>query len=135
MKFRSLILAAALAFPATSALASSARYEIEITGYVPVVCNVQAGASSMNLAGSTDVSFGSVNEFCNDPNGYQVWIDYAPGINNASVNVDGLRIPLSSTGSTMISSSGTAAHRVRQVSLSTGGNSQLTSVSMRIVPL
>lgn len=134
MKFRSLILAAAVAFPATSALASGARYEIEITGYVPVACNVQAGASSINLAGSTNVSLGSVNEFCNDPNGYQVWIDYAPGIKAASVNVDGTRIALSPTGSTMISSSGTAARHVRQVSLNTGGN-QLTSISMRIVPL
>lgn len=135
MKLYPLILAAATVISSgVGAQAADATYEIDITGYVPVVCNVQTSASTVPL-GSTTVDLGSVSEFCNDPNGYQVWIDYAPGVNDASVTVDGNQIQLASTGSTMISQSNTAARYVRQVSLNTGGDSRLTSVSMRIVPL
>ena len=135
MKLYPIFLAAAAVISSgVGAQASDARYEISITGYVPVVCNVQTGATAVPLSGS-DVNLGSVNEFCNDPNGYQVWIDYAPGVTSASVSVDGTQIPLASSGSTMISQSATAARHVRQLSLSTGGDTRLSSISMRIVPL
>lgn len=73
-----------------------------------------------------------MTEFCNDPAGYQVWLDH-PQLSGA-VYVDGERITLSQTGSTLISHSTTAANRTRKVVLEPAGEGP-HAISIRIVPL
>jgi hypothetical protein len=115
--------------------ASPARYTIEITGFVPVICNVTMSQSIVTPASEESIDLGDMSEFCNSPNGYQVWVDYT-GMETATIEVDGERIPLSASGTTMISTSATAAKRTRHISLDIGANSPPpSSLSMRIVPL
>lgn len=115
----------------SAAQAGAASYTINITGYVPVVCRVTA-ANTQVQSGQT-VDLGNLTEFCNNPTGYQVWVDYTPGITGETMYVDGNAIPLSSSGSTMIDSSSTAASLVRSLSIS--GADQPTSISLRVVPV
>jgi len=113
------------------AVAGDANYTINITGYVPVICHVSTSSTLVDSSGTADL--GDMSEFCNNPSGYQVWADYTPGPTSAVITVNGTAIPLSSTGSTMIDSSSTAAIYTRSVSLS--GADNLTSISLRIVPI
>lgn len=113
------------------AQAGPASYQIQITGYVPVIC--RASATTSQVQPGQTVSLGDLTEFCNNGAGYQVWVDYTPGVTGSTIYVDGTAIPLSTSGSTMIDSSSTAASRIRTLSLDAG--SGLTSISMRVVPL
>lgn len=121
--------AMAAALPA-AANAGAASYTINITGYVPVICRVND--SNTQVQSGDTVDLGQMTEFCNNPTGYQVWVDYTPGVTGETIYVDGNPIALSSSGSTMIDSSDTAASLVRSLTLS--GN-QLTAVSLRVVPV
>ena len=114
-----------------AAQAGAASYTTTITGYVPVVCRVDA-SNTLVQPGQT-VDLGNLTEFRNNPTGYQVWVDYTPGISGETIYVDGNAIALSSSGSTMIDSSSTAASLVRTLSLS--GGSQPTSLSLRVVTI
>lgn len=114
-----------------TANAGSASYTINITGYVPVICH--ATASNTMVQPGQNVSLGNLTEFCNNPTGYQVWVDYAPGTTGETIYVDGNAVPLSSSGSTMIDSSSTSASLVKSLSLS--GNGGLSQISLRVVPI
>jgi hypothetical protein len=114
-----------------AAIAGSASYTINITGYVPVVCRVTANATEVDTG--SQVNLGSIAEFCNNPTGYQVWVDYAPGVTSATMSVDGATVPLSSSGSTMIDSSATAASLTRNLTLN--GGQGLNAISFRVVPI
>lgn len=115
----------------SAAQAGAASYTINITGYVPVICRVNAANTEVQPGQNVDL--GNLTEFCNNPTDYQVWVDYAPGITGETIYVDGNAIPLSASGSTMIDSSSTAASLVRSLSLS--GDDQPTSLSLRVVPI
>ena len=128
----SAVLAVAMTAGITGAAAADgASYAISITGYVPVVCRVTAANSQVQPGQSVDL--GALTEFCNNPTGYQVWVDYTPGLTGETIYVDGNAIPLSSSGSTMIDSSSTAASLVRSLSLS--GSNQPASLSLRVVTI
>jgi hypothetical protein len=129
-------LALVLGLPGGVQAAAPARYTIEITGFVPVICNVSMSQDIVTPSPEESIDLGVMSEFCNSPNGYQVWVDYAPGTQMGTFEVDGERIPVSASGATMISASFTAAKRTRHLSLDMGVNSQVPfSLSMRIVPL
>ena len=109
----------------------AASSTIQITGTVSVICKINGNAQQTLSGPQTDL--GSITEFCNSPGGYQVWVDYAPGIGGQTLYVDGRAVPLSDSGSTMIDSSANAAVQNRSLTLT--GTGALTSLSMRIVPL
>ena len=132
--------AAALALPVLEADAQSAsasqeaRYTIQITGWVPVICRATLN-QQMVSDGEGLVDLGNLDEFCNDAGGYQVWIDSTPGATGV-LTVDGQEIPLSLSGATLISTSATAAHRARHLALDTGDSTNApTSLSIRVVAL
>jgi hypothetical protein len=81
------------------------------------------------------VSLGSLNEFCNNPNGYEVYADYSPNLSQASLLVDGQIVPLGDTGSTRISKSDRAGIVARSVSLDLPADVQSGSISFRVVAL
>lgn len=134
---KSLLLSTAVAFATVFGAAGiahadgSASYTINVTGYVPVICHINSNQTVAVTGSNTDL--GDVNEFCNNPTGYQVWVDYAPGTTSASISVDGRTVALSSSGSTMIDTSNTAAIQTRHLTLN--GGSGLSSVSIRIIPV
>lgn len=130
MKRGSWAVAAAFVLCASNqAYAEPATFTIDISGYVPVICRVATDVTTVDSTGS----LGTLTEFCNNPTGYQVWVDYAPGATTASISVNGNVVPLSASGSTMIDSWNTAASTTRALTLNNGQD--LKSISFRVVPI
>jgi hypothetical protein len=114
---------------------NSGQYSISVSGFVPVVCRASVGATVVPSTGSV-VNLGGLNEFCNSPNGYEVYADYAAGLANATLKVDGQKINLSRDGSTRISKSNTAAIATRSIELDLSKVQNANgAISFRIVPM
>lgn len=124
----------ALATAAAAQPAGQAGYSLELRGHVPVICRVSLNQTQAAAAEGVQ-PLGAMTEFCNSAGGYQVWIDHQPGAEGA-VWVDGRRVALSNSGSTLISHSATAARRSRnlQLELQTSAAAP-ASLSLRVVPL
>jgi hypothetical protein len=139
-KFSLAAVAAVIAASNASAVApgiavDSGQFTIGISGYVPVICRASVGASLAPVSGA-NVDLGGLNEFCNSPNGYEVYADYAPSLASASLIVDGQKINLSNGGSTRISKSSQAAIATHSVALDLSKSQNVGgSISFRIVAL
>lgn len=121
-------------FMSTSAQAADASYSIGVSGYVPVVCRAALGAEIIpSSPGETDL--GVLAEYCNNPNGYQVYVDHAGDLADASLTVDGNVIALLGQGPTLVSSSDHPAIASRNVTLSLPQGTTGGTLSVRIVPL
>ena len=119
---------------APASQAQNAQYRIGVEGHVPVICRVSLDASVVDASTGT-ATLGQLKEFCNNARGYQVIADYAPTLAGASLIVDGVEVPLSSTGSVMISRSDRAAKAEHKVELKLAGSAQPGPLSFRIQPL
>ncbi len=129
----------ALATPAAQAVdphvaVGSAQYTIGISGFVPVVCKASVDAAMVPAQGG-QVSLGSLNEFCNSPNGYEVYADYSPDMAKASLLIDGKKVPLGKAGSTQVTKSNRAGIAAHAVSLDLPKDVTPGSISFRIVAL
>ncbi len=140
IKFTVSAIAALVAASSASAFApgvavQSGDFTIGISGYVPVICRASVGATMAPSSGAI-VDLGGLDEFCNSPNGYEVYADYAPAMANASIIVDGQKINLSRDGSTRISKSNQAAIANHSVALDlTKAQNAGGAISFRIVAL
>lgn len=92
------------AYAADAETSPSSSYSIGITGFVPVICRAQLQADVV-AADRGAVPLGQLDQFCNSPNGYQVFVDASPELANATLIVDGREVTLSATGSTLVSAS------------------------------
>lgn len=96
--------------------APSASFSIGITGHVPVICRASLDATIVApQPGAT--SLGNLREFCNSPNGYQVFVDSSPELANATLVVGGREVVLSDSGSTLVSASNAPAIAMNDVVL------------------
>ena len=131
--------ACALATPAAQAVdphvaVNSAQYTIGISGFVPVVCRATVDAAMVPAQGG-QVSLGSLNEFCNSPNGYEVYADYSADLAKASLLVDGQKVQLAKSGTTRVTKLNRAGIAVHAVSLDLPKDVVPGSISFRIVAL
>lgn len=120
------------ASPAAAADESLARFAIDIQGFVPIICNASVDANVVPIAPG-EANLGQLKEFCNNSAGYQVYADYSADLAEAVLVVDGKEVSLSDAGSTLVSSSQTAAVASHDLALRlpegvTGG-----AISFRIV--
>lgn len=121
----------ALAAPAS---AETAGYTLQVRGHVPVICRATLDDPQPRRVERLQ-PLGSMSEFCNAGAGYRVFLDHPPGL-AGSVYVDGQKIALSHSGSTLISQSATAAKRTRALSLELDRpGSAPASLGLRIAPL
>ncbi|MBS0409103.1 MAG: hypothetical protein JSR86_04240 [Proteobacteria bacterium] len=123
-------LIAALSAAALAASASGARAAgdgLAFGGEAPLVC-----AASLTPSAGGDAGAGQLREFCNDPNGFQVWVDYPAELANASLLVDGVSIPLSAAGTTRIDAAAAPGQSTRTLLLQGAAGGGFT---VRIVPL
>ena len=112
----------------------SASYTINIVGYVPVICRAQIDATV--VPGATGLtSLGELNEFCNNPNGYQVYVDASPELANAKLLVDGHEVTLAANGPTLVAASNGPAIESRNLALDVPEGGVSGSLSVRIVAL
>ncbi len=120
----------------TSARAAptQATVTVQLRGYVPVICRAElTDVEASPQAGV--VSLGRLEEFCNDPNGYEIWLDYTPELAGASLIIDGQTVALSSGGSIRIVQSRSPARLWRLMSLVLPRDGIRTSLSVRVVAL
>lgn len=118
----------------TSAQATDSSYSIGISGNVPIVCRASMIAATLSSSpGETDL--GVLDEYCNNPNGHQVYVDQAGDLVDASLTVDGNVIALPGHGSTLISSSDQPAIASRSITLSLPHGTTGGTLSIRVVPL
>ena len=118
---------------APSVEAGGAQFTISLVGYVPVICRANVDASSVApVAGTT--SLGMLKEFCNSPRGYQVVADYSPQLANAKLLVDGIEVPLTDAGSTVVSQSDSAKIADHSLALQMPQDGQTGNISFRIEP-
>jgi hypothetical protein len=115
-------LATTLAIFALSGLAahadsgsSKASMTFRISGFVPVICRVQLATSVSAPDEDGIAQLGVAEEFCNAPRGYTVYVNHPTGLEGAAVISQGVRIPLSPSGQTVLTDSSHAA--IRQVDL------------------
>lgn len=109
------------------------RYVLGITGFVPVVCRASVDATSVPAAAG-EVSLGTLSEFCNSPNGYEIYADHSAALAGGSIVVAGQRVQLSETGSTRIRMSDRAAIQSNGVSLEVPEGVTSGQIAFRIVP-
>lgn len=109
-------------------------FTLELRGYVPVICRAEVSATQVGTQ-SNQVSLGQLNEFCNDPNGYQVWVDYSPNLADGALLVDGQRVNLTTAGSVMVSSSNQPSIAAHDLALDLPQSGAQGSVSIRVVAL
>lgn len=121
----------ALTAVAASALVSTAAtatpsFTLELTGQVPTLCyaDVQLDA-------------GTMSEFCNDANGYEVYAEHSPELAGATLVVDGVEVALSADGPTRVSGSDRAdiASRSLELRLPHGRIASTGTLSFRVVAL
>jgi hypothetical protein len=118
---------------APSVEVGSAQFTIGVVGYVPVICRASVEAGSVApVAGTT--SLGLLKEFCNSPTGYRVVANYSPALAQAKLIVDGVSVPLSDSGSTVVSQSESAAIADRELALELPSDGQTGNISFRIEP-
>jgi len=134
----SLVLAAAVAALAASATAGAAEpaagYTLRLEGHVPVICRATVEGGTAAAEGS-HVVLGRLDEFCNNPAGYQVWVDYPPELASATLFVDGQAVALSAAGSTRISGAPTAAVAAHDLALDLPEGAGTPNLSIRVVAL
>lgn len=118
---------------ATAEQIGSATSSLRLQAYVPTICRVQL---SLDMGRPDDrgvVSLGDAEEFCNAPRGYRVVISHAQNLTGAAILRDGVRIPLSASGETVLTDSTHADARTVRLSIDPGATRQpLGSVSVRI---
>lgn len=124
----------ALTAVAASALVSTAAaatpsFTLEMTGQVPTICYAEV---QLNVA-----RLGTIDEFCNDANGYEVYAEHSPELAGATLVVDGVEVPLSTDGATRVSRSDHAdiASRSLELRLPDGRTASTGSLSFRVVAL
>ena len=83
----------------------SAHSVIRLSGYVPVLCRVQLHHTISTPDEDGVADLGVASEFCNAPRGYRVLIRHPADLDGAAVIRDGVRIPLSSSGETILTDS------------------------------
>lgn len=112
----------------------TAGYAMEINGIVPVICRAETDVAAIPTRPG-EVSLGALREFCNNPNGYEVYADYAPALARASLSVDGHKVPLNASGTTRIDKSNRAGVVTRTLSLTLPDGMQPGTIAFRIVAL
>lgn len=110
------------------------RFTLGISGFVPVICRASVDATAVPAAAG-EVSLGTLSEFCNNPNGYEVYADHSAGLAGGSIVVGGQKMPLSETGSTRIRQSDRARIDSNGLSLEMPEGVTSGQISFRIVPL
>jgi hypothetical protein len=91
-----------------------------IHGYVPVLCRVEL-ATSVSVPDEDGVAqLGVAREFCNAAQGYTVYVNHPADLEGAAVISEGVRIPLSPTGETVLTESSHADIRLVQLAVDVG---------------
>ena len=106
--------------PALAATWDSTRINLSVD--VPVRCEVKIGGSAI-WANSDTLDLGSLQQFCNAPNGYALRLDYtASTLAGATLKVGNTQVTLSGDGSDTLANSASPARFNADLVLSVAQN-------------
>lgn len=123
----------------TPALASApgeggtVEMRIGVSGQVPVICRVSVDRAAIPGDAGENV-IGILSEFCNNPHGYRVVMDYSDLIGGGRLLVDGQAIPLGKAGSVVVSQSARAGMVKRSLAVDLAQGGQAGAFTFRIEP-
>jgi hypothetical protein len=112
----------------------SSRFTLGITGFVPVICRANVGATSVPVNPGS-VSLGTLDEFCNNPNGYEIYADHSAALSKGSLIIGGQKVQLSQSGTTRIRKTNRAGIDSNGITLEVPQGVAQAQISFRIVPL
>ncbi len=128
------MLASAVAANADSGLGKSSTV-FKLTALVPVICHVELEVASSSPNDNGVAPLGTAKEFCNAPRGYRVLVEHAADLPEAAIVQDGVRIPLSPTGTTVLTDSSHPDISKRTLAIEVGNNvERFRSLAVRIEP-
>ncbi len=120
---------------ADTGIRSSASTTIRIQAFVPVICRVRLAADVGMPDDQGHVELGAAHEFCNAPSGYRVMVQHPMDLTGAAIISDGVRIPLSPSGETVLTDSAHADLRTVMLAADLGEEPErFRSISVRIEP-
>ena len=93
---------------------------IYLRAHVPVYCSIDLFPASAQARGGNVVHLGTSQELCNAPRGYRVVLDHPAHLPEAAVLSDGVRIPLTEIGETVLWDSDHPGFERRQLELDLG---------------
>jgi hypothetical protein len=105
-----------------------------LSGDSPIICSAGIDPAGEGAAGAGVLALGRLREFCNAPEGYELWIDYPPELASDTLVVGDDRIPLTSEGSVRVSTAAGPAIKLRNMSLEGAAPSGNLSLSVRMLP-
>ena len=106
-------------------------YTFKIEGFVPVICRATIDRSHV-VPSEGVVQLGTMNEFCNNGSGYQVWATHSASLAGSTLVVDGREVRLSRSGETLLSHSRSAAAAQRHLVLNLADGTSSGSLSVRV---
>ncbi len=116
------------------AIAVSDQYTLGIRGFVPVICRASVDARQVTPARGR-APLGTLREFCNNPNGYEVWLDHSPGLAGAAMVVDGRRVEFSPGSATLLTRSDHAAVARKDLAMELPRDGMVGHIAIRVVAL
>ena len=78
---------------------------IRLRAFVPVLCRVQLYTAVGEIGEDGVADLGVADEFCNAPHGYRVMVQHPADLEGAAIIRNGVRIPLSAGGETVLTDS------------------------------
>lgn len=103
---------------------------LALSGRAALVC--RAGLQSP-AAGTS--SLGQLTAFCNDPDGYEVWLDYPAALAGRTMRVDGAAAELSDSGAVRLVRASQAGSETHQLTLDGAPPAGPVTVTIRLVPI
>lgn len=110
-----------------------AEFRLGISGEVPVICRVSLDGAVLSAAEGR-VSLGVMKEFCNNPTGYRVVMEYPATLKSAKLFIDGREFLLDGTGQLTVARSPGAAVAEHKVELALSQNVGPSALAFRIEP-
>lgn len=111
-----------------------AEFRIGIAGKVPVICRVSLDTTVLADVDGR-VSLGTMKEFCNNPTGYRVVLEYPAAMESAKLIIDGREFALDGSGLVDVTRSAGAAVAEHKVELDLNQKVGSGALALRIDPL
>lgn len=111
-----------------------ADFRIGIAGKVPVICRVSLDTTVLSDVDGR-VSLGTMKEFCNNPTGYRVVLEYPAAMESTKLIIDGRELALDGSGLVAVTRSASAAVAEHKVELDLNRKVGSATLALRIEPL
>lgn len=125
--------ASAVYLSAGAANAQPITARLRVQGVVRTICDVEFNGSAVAVS-SNRVDLGQMLQSCNNSEGYRIVVQHPSGLTNASIEIDGTAVPLSSGNETVIVDANEPDYRISAASLNAPNATQLATLSFRIEP-